>query len=248
MAADRDLDIKTLEQALGCEIPDRALLAQAFVHPSHDVSGTANYQRLEFLGDEVVGLAVSTLLFLRFPDADEGHLTRARAHLIDEEGLAEMARALNLGPFLALGKGEEKTSGREKDSILADAFEALMAVVFLTCGWETAFAVIERLFGPKMGGCRDIADFLHRIDRDYKTRLQEVAQELGEPLPTYMLVKKEGPDHEARFTIECHALGRTVRGEGKNRKRAEQEAARRLLVLLREGKFEVDQEKEGYNQ
>ncbi len=234
MARERHLDPSSLEQALGCTFPDRALLEQAFVHPSDDTPGRPNYQRLEFLGDEVVGLAVSTLLYRRFPDADEGRLTRARAHLIDEEGLADVARSIDLGRFLSLGKGEEKTSGREKDSILADAFEALMAVVFLSCGWTVVLSVAERLFGPRLGACADIATFLRHIDRDYKTRLQEVLQNLGEPVPAYMVAEKNGPDHETRFTVECRALGLVAYGEGRNRKKAEQEAARRFLALMQE--------------
>ncbi len=235
MVREKVLDIASLEQALGCTFPDRALLEQAFVHPSDDTPGRPNYQRLEFLGDEVVGLAVSTLLYRKFPDADEGQLTRARAHLIDEEGLADVARSIDLGRFLSLGKGEEKTSGREKDSILADAFEALMAVVFLSRGWGTVLTAVERLFNPRLGDSSDIAVFLHHIDRDYKTRLQEVLQNLGEPLPTYVVVEKTGPDHQARFTVECRALGFTACGEGSNRKKAEQEAARHFLALMREG-------------
>jgi len=239
----RDADrVKELETSLGVRFPDKALLDRALTHSSCEAAGDADYQRLEFLGDEVVGLAVSTLLYRRFPDAEEGDLTRARAHLIDETGLAGTARSLDLGAFLLLGKGEEKTSGREKDSILADAFEALMAVVYLSLGWEAAFAVVERLFAPRFGSAPDIASFLCRIDRDHKTHLQEILQQLGRPLPTYEVVGKQGPDHEALFTVECRALGFSARGEGRNRKKAEQEAARRLLALMREKELSPERE------
>ncbi len=233
MALDRQR-VKELETALGFRFPDRELLEQAFIHPSLDTEGTATYQRLEFLGDEVVGLAVSTLLYRRFPDAEEGKLSRARANLIDEAGLAELARALDLGALMLLGKGEEKTRGREKESILADMFESLLAVVYLTGGWEKAFGAVERLFTPRFGASRDIEGLLLHIDRDHKTRLQEIAQDQGEPLPEYLIVDKQGPDHESLFTVECRVLGVTAQGSGRNRKAAEQESARRLLLLLRE--------------
>jgi len=227
-----DDDIAALEEAFGCTFPNGLLLEQAFVHPSDDTPGRANYQRLEFLGDEVVGLAVSTILYRRFPGAGEGALSRARAHLIDEKGLADIARTLDLGRFLLLGKGEEKTNGRAKDSILADVFEALMAVVYLSHDWETVLSVAEKLFVPRLGDATDIETFLRHIDRDYKTRLQEIVQGLGDPAPRYTLVEKSGPDHRARFVVECSARGLTTYGEGNNRKKAEQEAARKLLSLL----------------
>jgi ribonuclease III len=226
--------ITELEAALGYRFPDRALLEQAFVHSSDDSAGRVNYQRLEFLGDEVVGLAVSTLLFRRFTGADEGTLSRARANLIDEAGLADLARALGLGALLVLGKGEELSGGREKESILADVFESLMAVVYLTGGWEAAFRVIDILFTPRFGESRDIEALLLHIDRDHKTRLQEITQKTGDPLPEYLVIEKIGPEHESLFTVECRALGFSARGNGRNHKAAQQDSARRMIALLRE--------------
>ncbi len=234
MALDKRL-VGELETALGFPFTDTALLEQAFIHPSLDAAGVTSYQRLEFLGDEVVGLAVSTLLYRRFPDAEEGKLSRARANLIDEGGLAEMARALGLGALMLLGKGEEKTHGREKDSILADMFESLMAVIYLSGGWTAAFTAVDRIFTPRFGASHDIDALLLHIDRDHKTRLQEIAQDQGMPLPEYTIVEKQGPDHESLFTVECRTMGFTAQGSGRNRKAAEQEAARRLMAQMRDG-------------
>lgn len=233
MALDHER-VKELETALGCRLADTTLLEQAFVHPSLDTAGSANYQRLEFLGDEVAGLAVSILLYRRFPDAEEGQLSRARAYLTNEGSFADIARTLGLGDLLILGKGEEKTAGREKDSILADVFESLMAVIFLSSGWDTALKVAERIFIPRFGAAADVEGLLRHIDQDHKSHLQELAQMTGQQLPSYTLAGKEGPDHESLFTVECRALGLTATGTGRNRKAAEQEAARRLLDLLKE--------------
>ncbi len=232
MALDLEL-VRELEKKLRYEFSDQKLLEKAFTHPSSEVSGNDHYQRLEFLGDEVVGLGVSALLFKTFPDAEEGKLSKARSNLIDEPGLAFNARSLELGPLLLLGKGEEKMEGRDKDSILADSFESLMAVIFLEAGWMTAFRIITDVFAPLINASPDIEDLLDHINRDYKTRLQEIAQELELPLPVYNVIGKTGPEHDLMFVIECSAVGFTGTGTGRNKKSAEQDAAMKILREMR---------------
>ncbi|HRZ79320.1 MAG TPA: ribonuclease III [bacterium] len=232
MSLDRKM-ITELEKKLSYFFKDTELLERAFTHPSADTSGIGHYQRLEFLGDEVVGLGVSKLLYETFPDAEEGKLSKARSNLIDEAGLAFNAKGLDLGELLILGKGEEKMEGRAKDSILADAFESLMAVIFIESGWDTAFKIITDIFTPLINASPDIEDLLNHINRDYKTRLQEIAQELELPLPIYAVKGREGPEHELFFTIECTAMGFSTTGSGRNKKAAEQDAAMKILKEMR---------------
>lgn len=222
-----------LEKALNYKFKNIELFEQAFIHPSNDALKRQDYQRLEFLGDEVVGLAVSTMLFKKFPEAEEGQLSKARANLIDELGLASISRSLNLSAMLLLGKGEDRHGGREKESIAADVFESLMAVIYMESGWIEAFRIIENIFEPLISGSRDIDDLLAHINRDYKTRLQEIVQELDLPLPDYKVVEKVGPEHETIFTIECNTMSYCVKGVGKNKKSAEQDAARKILIEMR---------------
>ncbi len=232
MLLDRQL-VAELEAALKYTFKNIDLLEQAFIHPSNDFPGKHDYQRLEFLGDEVVGLAVSTLLYMRYPDAGEGQLSKARANLIDENALASHARSLGLGNMIVLGRGEEKQGGREKDSIISDVFESLMAVIYLESGWSELFSVMERLFTPLLVRSHTMEELLLHINRDYKTRLQEIAQNLDLPLPVYTIVEKTGPEHEVVFTIECSTMGYVVRGVGRNKKAAEQDAARRILEEMK---------------
>jgi len=232
MALDIDL-VKELERKLNYKFSDLALLEKAFTHPSAETAGNDHYQRLEFLGDEVVGLGISVLLFKTFPNAEEGRLSKARSNLIDEQGLAFNARNLELGPLLVLGKGEEKMEGREKDSILADAFESLMGIIFLEAGWMTACRIITDIFTPLINASFDIDDLLNHINRDYKTRLQEIAQELELPLPVYEIIGRTGPEHELMFVIECSAVGFKALGTGRNKKSAEQDAAMNILKDMR---------------
>jgi ribonuclease III len=199
--------VEELEKKLKYKFKNRALLEEAFTHPSADIPEKKDYQRLEFLGDEVVGLGVSMLLYRYYPKAEEGKLSKARSNLIDESGLSFNARNLDLGKMVVLGWGEEKMDGRNKDSILSDTFESLMAVIFLESGWETAFEVMTDIFIPLIEASADIDDLLDHINRDYKTRLQEIAQELELPLPVYTMTDRSGPEHELVFThshpIDC---------------------------------------------
>ena len=226
--------VAELEKKLNYKFADLELLETAFTHPSAETAEKGkNYQRLEFLGDAVVELAVSRLLYKTFPEAEEGKLSKARSNLIDEQGLAYNAKGLELGSLIILGKGEEKMFGREKDSILADVFESLMAVIFLEAGWMTVLRIITEIFTPLIDASPDIVDLLDHINRDYKSRLQEIAQELALPVPTYTVAGKTGPEHDLLFVIECSSMGFTSKGYGRNKKAAEQDAAMKILKEMR---------------
>lgn len=225
--------IALLESRLNYKFADLELLRLAFTHPSAETAEKGNYQRLEFLGDQVVGLAVSLLLYRTFPEAEEGALSKARSNLIDERALAFNSKNLNLGDLMILGKGEEKMFGRDKESILSDIFESLMAVIFIEAGWLTVFRIIDEIFTPLIDASPDISDLLVHINRDYKTKLQEIAQELVLQLPRYNLTEKRGPEHDSVFLVECSAMGYSAVGVGKNKKSAEQNAAMKILQEMR---------------
>lgn len=217
-----------LGAALGYEFLDPDLARRAVTHRS--ASGTHN-ERLEFLGDAVLGFAVADLLFTRFPDASEGKLTRGRAMLVRGDTLAGVARQLGLGAFLVLGPGEERSGGRERDSILAGAFEALLGAMYVESGYETVRETVERLFAEPLeqvlrtGGAR----------RDPKTRLQELLQARRLSLPRYRIVSEEGAAHRPHFVVECEfdiEGASPARGEGASRREAEQRAAERALAEI----------------
>ncbi len=225
--------VKELEEKLKYKFKDHDLLEEALTHPSADIAKRKDYQRLEFLGDEVVGLGVSYLLYKSFPEAEEGRLSKARSNLIDESGLSFNAKNLDLGKMVVLGKGEEKMDGRNKDSILSDTFESLMGVIYLESGWDAVLKIITDIYTPLIEASPHIDDLLDHINRDYKTRLQEIAQELELPLPAYTLIDKSGPEHSLVFTVECSAVGYNSTGTGKNKKAAEQDAALKILQEMK---------------
>jgi ribonuclease-3 len=204
----------------------RSFSEQALVHRS--VRG-ANNERLEFLGDAVVGLVVAELLFERFPKLDEGVLTRMRARLVCESGLAEVARDMNLGERLQLGPGELKSGGHRRDSILADALEALAAARYFEAGWETCRSEVRAWFEPRLALLR--AD---EFGKDAKTRLQEWLQARALPLPEYRLVEASGPEHAREFLVRCvvAALSRETEARGGSRKLAEARAAEAMVTRL----------------
>jgi ribonuclease-3 len=178
-------------------------------------------ERLEFLGDSVLGLVVTDHIFGAYPDLPEGELAKVRASVVNAEVLADLAAALDLGLALLLGKGEDASGGREKPSILADAFEAVIGAVYLELGWGTTSELVMELLG---GRIREAA--AGPGGQDYKTRLQELAAQKAEPLPRYT-VEEEGPDHAKRFRASVQVGGRLLgRGEGRSKKQAEQAAAR----------------------
>jgi ribonuclease-3 len=222
-----------LESRIGFTLPDRAVALAALTHKSYvnehrDEEGLQDNERLEFLGDAVIDLAVSHRLMERFPGAREGDLSKMRAAVVDEQGLAEMARALGLGELLRLGRGEELTGGREKASLLADAMEAVVAAVYLAGGLEAVLGLVDRFLGEAFA--RATAGTL---DRDYKTQLQELAQSRLRATPRYRVIAEHGPDHLKTFEVETDLRGEVVgRGAGRSKKDAEQAAAKLALDAL----------------
>jgi ribonuclease III len=231
-----DLDrVQRLEERLGVPIADRAralgaLTHKSFVNEHRDLAGEDN-ERLEFLGDAVIDLLASEYLVERFPAAREGELSKLRAAVVDEAGLAAIGRSLGLGELLRLGRGEELTGGREKASLLADATEAVVAAVFLDGGLPAARAMAGRFLDEAYARASDGS-----LDRDYKTQLQEIGQARHRSSPRYRVVAESGPDHAKTFEIEVDIRGAALgRGSGKSKKDAEQRAAQAALGALAAG-------------
>jgi ribonuclease-3 len=223
--------LSDLETRLGYVFRDRALAETALTHTSWrneaSAPGRTDNERLEFLGDAVLALVVSDLLMRRLPDSDEGDLTRARAARVSEGGLARAAGTLDLGRFLFVGRGEERTGGRGRPSILADALEALMGAVYLDGGLEAVAAAVARLFQSELG------DVDSHARLDYKSRLQERAQALWQVAPVYQVVAESGPDHDKRFEVALSFAGRQwARASGRSKKEAEQSAAALALETI----------------
>ena len=224
-------DLAELQQGLGVLFSDLSLLEQALIHSSYinenpSFALTPN-ERLEFLGDAVLGLVVAEKLYRDLPQFSEGEMTRLRAALVRRETLARIARAVRLGDYLYLGKGEEASGGRRKLSNLAGALEAVIAAIFLDQGLTATKEFILRLFDEELERVVSRGAWI-----DYKSRLQELTQAKQQPAPIYQLVEAVGPAHDRRFTVEVK-IGDTVlgRGSGKSKKMAETEAA--CLALQR---------------
>jgi ribonuclease-3 len=224
-----------LEARLGHAFADRTLCEAALTHKSwlNEAPGAAartDNERLEFLGDAVLALVVSDLLMKRFPDRSEGELSKARAVVVSEAGLASTAQAMGLGQWIFLGRGEDQAGGRGKASILSDALEALMGAVYLDGGLDAARGVADQLFSAAL---RDVET---RTRYDYKSRLQERAQALLQATPQYRVVGQEGPDHDKRFAVTISLAGREYgRAVGRSKKEAEQSAAAQALAILEAG-------------
>jgi ribonuclease-3 len=223
--------VEALRQKLGIDALDpvqglAALTHKSFVNEHKD--GGADNERLEFLGDAVVDLAVSHRLMERFPGADEGELSKLRAQIVNEEGLARIARRVGLGDLLRMGRGEELTGGRDKSSVLADALEAVLGAVYLSAGLPGALSVVDRLFGDLLQGVAE-----GKSGEDWKTRLQELVQTRHRQSPRYRVVSEEGPDHSKTFEVEV-TVGTELfaRARGRSKKEAEQAAARQTLTML----------------
>jgi len=217
-------DYSELEAVLGYTFSDRELLERALRHASWcNEQGAArpeDNQRLEFLGDAVLSLAVSHRLMTRFPTAHEGDLSVTRSQVVSEAGLSEVAAQLEIGRWLLLGKGEERSGGRAKPKLLADAFEALVAAVYLDGGFAAAWVLVERLLADRIASA-EIKNFY-----DFKTRLQETSQARLKATPTYRVVSELGPDHDKRFVIAVTiGTDEWARAVGKSKKEAEQMAA-----------------------
>ena len=221
-----DYRFDALQHSIGYRFSDSLLLARALTHRSF---GADHNERLEFLGDAVLSLAISGLLFERFAGSDEGDLTRVRAHLVREDSLHRVAVQLGLPEVLKLGEGEARGGGAQRASILADALEALIGAAFLDGGFDAAQGVIRRLFGEIIT-TTDVASWT----KDAKTELQEWLQARRLPVPVYRIHATRGQAHAQTFEVECAvpALRLTESGEGRSRRVAEQEAARRMLDAL----------------
>lgn len=219
-------DLDRLTRRLRLHFSDPRLLEIALTHRS---AGAQHNERFEFLGDAVLGFIVAQTLFERFPEADEGALSRLRAELVNQESLAECARALDLGESIRLGPGELKSGGFRRDSILSDAFEAVIAAVLLDQGFEACRAWVLERMDQRL---RTLS--LTRLEKDPKTRLQEYLQARALELPVYTLIGQSGPPHDQTFCVECRTTlwPQPTQGEGSSRKRAEQQAAERMLERL----------------
>ncbi|MDY6838018.1 MAG: ribonuclease III [Thermodesulfobacteriota bacterium] len=227
-----DDHLSPLELALAYHFKDRGFLREALQHSSYvneqrEVSLRDN-ERLEFLGDAVLDLVITHVLMDHFPETREGDLSRMRATIVNESRLAAMAQELDLGRYLLLGKGEASSNGQEKKSILSNAFEAVIAAVYLDGDFQAAFEVIERLFSDIINGIED-----RLAAEDFKSRLQEFVQSRFKTIPQYKVEAENGPDHDKTFLVRLH-IGNflTTRGTGKSKKAAEQAAASVALEKL----------------
>ena len=244
----KEREITALEEGLGYHFRRRSVIEQAVTHSSQareqeaQQAGESKYkvsdnEQLEFLGDAVLALVTSEELFQRFPHFREGELSKLRAHLVSERHLIQVAQQLELGHYLRLGRGEEKSGGRGKTALLVDALEAILAAIYLDGGLEVAREfVLRNVISPELermergGGTLPITDF--------KSALQEAVQSLGLPQPAYVLVEEVGPEHSKTFTVEARLNSRDKdsefvgRAKGSTKKTAEQDAARQLLTFL----------------
>jgi ribonuclease-3 len=225
-------ELEPLERRIGYRFKDRGLLEHALTHRSRvheDASGGVfDNESLEFLGDSVLGFVIADMLFREFPQHNEGQKSKLKASLVSAASLARLGQRINLGTFLILGRGEEKTGGRFKQALLADAYEALIAAIYLDGGLEAAAAFLRREL-------KDAIDAGHAqtVARDYKSALQERLQALGFGLPEYRVAGETGPDHRKLFTVEVVVRGDVLgAATGKAKKEAEQEAARLALEKL----------------
>jgi ribonuclease III len=220
-----------IEQKLGYQFQSKDLLDEALRHSSYvneqPDSGLRDNERFEFLGDAVLNLIVGHILMERYPHLKEGDLSRTRANLVNETHLAIMARSIDLGAGLQLGKGEIQTNGMEKNSILAGAYEALMAAVYLDGGFKVAFKIIEINLVPFLDQVYSAIE-----SYDYKSRLQEWVQEKHGEIPNYKVVREEGPDHDKTFWVSVKVFNIETEGTGKSKKTAEQDAAHKALEIL----------------
>lgn len=217
-----------LEKTLQYRFQDPELFRLALSHRS---ASSTNNERLEFLGDAVLDFVISDQLYRLRPDVSEGDLSKLRASLVKDESLAALALELGFGDHLILGSGEMKTGGHRRESILADALEAIFGAVFLDSGIAASRAVIEHVFAERLQNLPDVNDL-----RDPKTRLQEWLQSRKFALPVYKLISKSGQDHKQRFTVSCSVAERSAvtEGEASSLRKAEQKAARKMIAVLQQ--------------
>jgi ribonuclease-3 len=227
--AQTEAAVQALSERTGHVFKDPALLKRALTHRSklNESHETEHNERLEFLGDAVIQLTVSHLLYAHFGSASEGELSKLRATLVSKGSLANKARRLDVGHVLRMGEGEERSGGKRKESLLADAYEAIVAAIYLDGGFQPACRFIETQFGP------DLTDVQQQSD-DPKTDLQQHCQRVFRSLPAYRLSAEQGPEHDRTFFAEVLIGARVLgAGQGKSKKLAEQAAARAALLALR---------------
>ena len=222
--------LSELERNLGYTFKSRKILLKALLHKSYSFEKglSENYEVLEFLGDSVISLIVSEILINKFPQKGEGELSHIRAFLVSEPSLAKLARKIELGKFILLGKGEIKTGGKEKESILCDVFESIFGAIYLDSNFETAKRVFKETFLEEMW--RIFSS--RKVHKDFKSQLQEYTQRHFGLIPTYEIVEEKGPEHEKTFTVKCTVEGKAIIAKGKSKKEAEQEAAKQMLKAL----------------
>jgi ribonuclease-3 len=214
-----------LQKRLGYRFNDAALLEQALTHRS---AGSRNNERLEFLGDAILGGVIAAELFTQFPHAEEGRLSRLRASLVRRESLAHIAQSLQIGDYLQLGIGERKSGGHRRNSIMSDALEALLGAIYLDGGYVPCRECILELFAGKLAALADTT-----VLKDPKTRLQEFLQAQRKPLPAYSILEVSGKAHAQSFRVECSVTNaEPTIGEGGSRRQAEQDAAGKMLAQL----------------
>lgn len=229
------MDIGVFLHKLGYRFSESSLIEEALRHSSYvNEQGDGKMrdnERLEFLGDAVLNLVVGHLLMERFPELNEGDLSRVRASLVNESHLADIARSIDLGDNIHLGKGEILSNGREKTSILANAFEAVLAAVYLDGGFQSAFSVVETHLAP-------ILDEFNSLDmnQDFKSQLQELVQGSQQKVPVYSVIDESGPDHDKTFCVQLEVFDVKTEGRGKSKKLAEQDAARQALAVFHNSK------------
>jgi len=231
ISLEREKILTDLEQQIGYSFRSRALLDRALTHRSfanERLEGCRHNEALEFLGDSVLGFVVSAWLLDRFPDQPEGKLSKMKAFMVSETSLAELSEAIDLGRFIRLNRGEEKTGGRRKRALLADAYEAVIGAIYLDGGIDAAQRFLQRELSAKMRSINPES----MIGDDYKSALQERLQAAGRPMPEYILVEASGPDHRRTFRVQLRVGGSILSsGEGSTIKVAQQEAARSALAL-----------------
>lgn len=229
------MEFSAFFQKLDYQFTDETLISEAFRHSSYvneqADGGLRDNERLEFLGDAVLSLVVGYLLMRRYPEMKEGDLSRMRANLVNESQLAEIARTIDLGSHIMLGKGELLSNGCEKNSILADTFEAVVAAVFLDGGFNAAYRIIDIHLTP-------LLEQIHTLSssQDFKSQLQELVQVNQQQMPEYLVIAENGPDHDKTFCVRLMVLGLITEGRGKSKKQAEQDAAKNALDILRNGR------------
>lgn len=231
-------NISKLEYNLCYSFKDKTLLKTALCHSSYvnevQSFNISDNQRLEFLGDAVLGLAIAHLLMEKFPNIKEGELSKLRSTLVSEVSLSSMARDMDIGRFIALGKGERLSRGSEKNSILADTFEAVIAAIYLEIGFKDTCELIAFYFDAQISQITSGSDTC-----DYKSMLQEMVQEIGNFAPCYTILNETGPDHDKTFEILLTVFDIEAKGEGKNKKSAEQNAAANAIAILKEKKRSI---------